>query len=190
MNNAISRPLILRRSELTIEWTLPALALPENVRNELSWRLSRLHRYFPEMKPWVKVGITRSYDGLAFKSDEGFNRLRIQVRRTGTNTWKYPTYWTLAHELMHLTQFNAKEIPGTERATDIHALARLPPEFIDESPSYLVVPKGSRKTWTRKHAKIAHELALEALRQRSNGLRRYPKWWEAEFERVSGIVFR
>jgi hypothetical protein len=138
------------------------------------------------MKPRMKVGITRSYEGLAFQSNEGFVKLMIGVRRTRTGAWKYPTYWTLAHELMHLAQFNAKEIPGTERATDIYALTRLPPEFIDDSPSYLVVPKGPRKTWTREHAKIAHELALEALKQRSNGLRRYVIWWEKEFERVTG----
>jgi len=85
---------------------------------------------------------------------------------------------------MHFAQFNAKGIPGTERATDIYGLACLPPEFIDDSPSYLVVPKGARRTWTREHAKTAHQLALEALKQRSDGLRRYAKWWEDEFERV------
>jgi hypothetical protein len=170
---------------LTIEWTRTALALPRSVRKELSSRLNRLHRYFPEMKPRVKVGITRSYDGLAFESNQGFVKLMIGVRRTRTGACRYPTYWTLAHELMHLAQFNAEGIPGTERATDIYALARLPPDFIDDPPSYLVVPKGPRKTWTREHAKIAHELALEALRQRSNGLRRYAKWWEDEFERVT-----
>jgi hypothetical protein len=169
---------------LTIKWTRTALALPRSVRKQLSLRLNRLHRYFPEMRPRVKVGITRSYDGLAFQSNESFNRLLFRVRRTRTSGWKYPTYWTLAHELMHLAQFNANGIPGTERATDIYALARLPPEFIDDYPSYLATPKGPRKRWTLEHARIAHEVALEALKQRGNGLRRYAKWWEDEFERV------
>jgi hypothetical protein len=170
---------------LTIEWTRTALALPSSVRKELSSRLNKLHRYFPEMEPRVKVGITRSYDGLAFQSNGGSVKLMIRVRRTRTGAWKYPTYWTLGHELMHLAQFNTKGIPSTERATDIYALARLPPEFIDESPSYLVEPRGTRKTWTREHAKIAHRLALVALKQRSNGLRRYAKWWEDAFERLT-----
>jgi hypothetical protein len=169
---------------LTIEWTRTALALPRSVRKELSSRLNRLHRYFHEMKPQVKVGITRSYDGLAFQSNEGSVKLMIRIRRTTTGAWKYPTYWTLGHELMHLAQFNAKGIPATERATDIYALARLPPKFIDESPSYLVASKTPRKRWTRQHAKIAHKLALEALKERSNGLRRYAKWWEDEFEQI------
>jgi hypothetical protein len=170
---------------LTIEWTRTALALPSSVRKELSLRLNRLHRYFPEMKPRMKVGITRSYDGLAFQSNEGSVKLMIRVRRPRRGAWKYPTYWTLGHELMHLAQFNAKGIPGTERATDVYGLARLPPEFIDESPSYLVAPRGPRKTWTQEHAKIAHRLAWEALKQRSNGLRRYARWWEDEFQRVT-----
>ena len=69
----------------------------------------------------------------------------IRVRRTKTGAWKYPTYWTFGHELMHLAQFSARAIPATERATDVYALARLPPRFIDESPSYLVSPKGPSK---------------------------------------------
>ena len=169
---------------LTIEWTRTALALPRRVRRELSGRLNRLLPYFPDIRRRVKVGMTRSYDGLAFQSNESFDRLMFQVRRSRTGAWKYPTNWTLAHELMHLAQFNTRGIPGTERATDIYALARLPVEFIDECPSYLVTPKGARKTWTREHAKTAHKLALEALKRRSNGLRRYAKWWEDEFERV------
>jgi hypothetical protein len=185
IDKVISGLLIPPRMMLTIEWTRTALALPRSVRKELSSRLNRVHKYFPEMKPRIRVGITRSYDGLAFQSDEGLVKLMVRIRKTGTGAWKYPTYWTLGHELMHLAQFNAKEIPGTERATDIYALARLPPEFIDESPSYLVAPRGPRKTWTREHARIAHKLALEAVKQRSNGLRRYAKWWEDEFGRVA-----
>jgi hypothetical protein len=185
MDKVISELFIPSGVMLTIEWTRTALALPRSVRNELSSRLNRLHEYFPEVKPRIKVGITRSYDGLAFQSNEGFVKLMVRVRRTGTGVWKYPTYWTLGHELMHLAQFNAKGIPGTERATDIYALARLPPEFIDECPSYLVAHRRPRKAWTREHARIAHKLALEAVKQRSNGLRRYAKWWEGEFGRVA-----
>ena len=69
---------------LTIEWTRTALALPRSVRKELSSRLNRLHRYFPEMKPRVKVGITHSYDGMSFQSNEDSVKLMIWVRRTKT----------------------------------------------------------------------------------------------------------
>lgn len=156
--------------------------MPESVRDELSSRLNRLHQYFPEIKLRIKVGITRAYDGFVFPPNKGHPpRLLIKIRRTKTGVWKYPTYWTLAHELMHLTQFNVKILPATERATDIYALARIPLKFIDEPPSYLTMPKNVRKRWIREHAKVAHELALRALEQRNNGLRRYAKWWETEF---------
>lgn len=168
---------------LVIEWTRTALALPESVRAELASRLDRLHPFFPEMKRNMKIGITRSYDGLAWQSDSGFVKLMLEVRKTRMGAWKYPTYWTIAHELMHLAQFNSHGIPGGERACDIFALARLPPEFIDDSPSYLVVPRGLRSKWLPRHANMAHELAVEALEMRGKGLRRYASWWETEFEK-------
>jgi len=168
---------------LSIEWTRTALALPEEVRRGLSARLERLHPFFPEIRKNMKIGITRSLDGLAFQSDSGFVKLMVEVRKTRKGVWKYPTYWTLAHEMMHLAQFNTNGIPGGERACDIFALARLPPRLIDDSPSYLVVPRGLRTKWRPEDAKMAHDLAIEAIDARRNGLRRYASWWEAEFER-------
>jgi len=168
---------------LSIEWTRTALALPEGVRRELASRLEKLRPFFPEMRNNMKIGITRSFDGLAFQSDSGFVKLMLEVRRTRKGDWKYPTYWTLSHELMHLAQFNSHGIPAGERACDMYALARLPPEFIDDSPSYLVVPRGLRTRWLLKDARMAHDLAVEALELRRNGLRRYASWWEGEFER-------
>lgn len=167
---------------LRISWTRTALKLPTDVRRELARRLETVSAYFPEMKQDITIGITRSYDGLAFQSDEGSVKLMLDVRRRKGGGWKYPTYWTMAHELMHLAQFNSKEIPGGERACDIYALSRLPPKLIDDSPSYLVVPRGLRSTWTRRHAQIAHRTAREAVARRATGLRRYASWWERAFE--------
>jgi hypothetical protein len=174
---------------LTIKWTRTALVLPASVRGELSSRVNMLHRYFPEMYLRLKVGIThsRSYEAMAFSFDRGFARLVVRVRRIGTGAWKYPGYGTLAHELMHLAQFNSRGIPGGERAIDIYTLARLPPKLSDDSPHYLFVPKGPRWKWTHEHARIAHELALDALERRSCGLRKYARWWEDEFERKVGV---
>jgi len=169
---------------LDIVWTRTALALPESVRHELASRLERLRPYFPEMKTRMTIGITRSLDGFVFQSNEGFVKLMLEVRRRRDGSWRYPTYWTMAHELMHLAQFNSKGIPSGERATDIHALARLPPRFIDDSPSYLVVPPKARKHWGKREAALAHRLAAEALTRRSRGLKRYAVWWESEFERL------
>jgi hypothetical protein len=168
---------------LRISWTRAALKLPPGVREELARRLEAVSEFFPEMRCEVTIGITRSYDGLAFQSDDGKVKLMLEVRRLRSGRWKYPTYWTMAHELMHLAQFNSKGIPGGERACDIHALARLPPRLIDDSPSYLVVPKGLRGGWCREAARLSHKLAKEALRLRQRGFRRYAVWWEREFER-------
>ena len=169
--------------DIEIVWSRKAQGLPSEVRKELAGRLDKLHKYFHEIRPAMKIGISRSYDGLVFQSNDGHVELMLGVRRLRSGKWKLPTYYTVAHELMHLVQFNSKGIPSGERACDIHALARLPPKFIDESPTYLVVPRGRRTRWTDEDARMAHELAIEALQQRKDGLRRYASWWEQEFER-------
>lgn len=167
---------------LRIFWTRTAKKLPPGVRREVERRLEALSCYFPEMRRDLTVGITRSYDGAVFQTDDGFAKLMLEVRR-GRRGWRYPTQWTMAHELMHLAQFNSSGIPGGERATDVHALARVPPRYIDESPTYLVVPRGLRGSWSPEAAALAHDVAREALESRRNGVRRYASWWEAEFER-------
>lgn len=167
---------------LEISWTRKALKLPTEVRSELTRRLDRLHPYYPEMTPRVTVGLTRFYDGLAFQSNSGKVRLWVNVYRSRKDGWKYPTYWTLAHEMMHLAQFNEDSIPSGERACDVYAMARIPPELIDDSPSYVVIVPRIRDEWGARHQKLAHDLAKEALERRSNGLRNYASWWEDEFE--------
>lgn len=175
---------------LEITWTKRALRLPEEVREEIAGRLKRLHQYFPEMTPRMRVGLTRLYDGLAFQSDSGKVKLMLGVHKSRKDGWKYPTHWTIAHELMHLAQFNADGIPSGERACDIHALSRLPPELIDDSPSYLVISTRLRKHWGSEMARLSHELAKEALRLRKGGLRNYASWWEDEFERRAELLVK
>jgi hypothetical protein len=172
---------------LEITWTKRGMRLPPEVRAEVEGRLEVLGKFFPEMKRKMKIGITRFYDGLVWQSNSGHVKMMIDVHRSRKGGWKYPTYWTIAHELMHLAQFNSNGIPGGERATDVYALARLPPRFIDDSPSYLVVPDGPRKIWKPKHARLAHELARQAIAHRSKGLKNYAVWWEEEFERKLGV---
>lgn len=170
---------------LDISWTRRANRLPPEVRDRLAEMLERLHPYFPEMKKSMKVGITRFFDGLVFQSDSGKVKLMVDVHRSRKHGWQYPTYWTLAHELMHLAQFNSHGIPGGERACDVYALSRLTPDLIDDSPSYLVVPEEIRDRWDGEHADLAHRLALDAIKKRSSGLKNYAVWWEDEFERLS-----
>ena len=167
----------------SISWTRTALAIPDDVREEVEATLRSLLRYFPEVTGDIRIGRTRSLDGAVFQSDDGRIKLMLDIRRRRKGGWRLPTSWTLAHELMHLAQFNSRGIPGGERATDVHALARVPPRFIDDSPSYLVVPPSTRRGWTARDARLAHRLAVKALDLRQAGLRRYASWWEAEFER-------
>lgn len=172
---------------LEITWTRRTKKLPDEVRADLAGRIRRVQSHFPEVPRKIKVGLTRFYDGLAFQSNDGVVKLMVDVHRTRKGEWKYPTYWTLAHELMHLAQFNAESIPSGERATDVYALSRLPPELIDDSPSYLVIDKETRDRWSHQLAELAHELAKEAIRRRTGGLRNYASWWEDEFERAASI---
>ena len=171
---------------LDITWTRKARGLSPHLMQEVEKRIRRLHPYFPEMKKKITIGLTRSYDGLAFQSDEGTVKLMLDVRKARNGDYKAPTYWTLAHELMHLAQFNTKGIPAGERACDLYALARLPPRFVDDSPSYLVITGRIRKAWGKEHAKVAHRLAVKALEKREEGLRNYIRWWEKSFEGTFG----
>lgn len=166
-----------------ISWTRTALEIPEDVRGQVERTIRSLLRYYPEVTGDIRIGRTRSLDGAAFQSDDGRIKLMLDIRRRKGGGWRLPTGWTLAHELMHLAQFNSSGIPGGERATDVHALARVPPRFIDDSPSYLVVPPSRRRRWSADDARLAHGLAKRALVLREAGLRRYALWWEAEFER-------
>ncbi len=168
---------------MEITWTRRAHNLPEEVREEISRRLDTLQPYFPELKSKVKIGMTRFFEGFVFQSNKGRVKLYLEVRKQRDGTWRYPTYWTIAHELMHLVQFNSSSIPGDERACDIFALARLPSRFIDESPSYLFVPPGARTVWRERDAELARALAEIAVRKFKDGDDSYESFWEDEFER-------
>jgi len=174
---------------LDISWSRRAMGLPDEVRSEIARRLELLHGHFPEMIPRMRVGVTKMYDGLAFQSYSGKVKLMLGVHRSRKDGWRYPSLWTIAHEFMHLAQFNSDGIPGSERAIDVYALSRLPPELMDDSPSYLVINKRLRGLWGPELARLAHELAREALKRREEGLRYYASWWEDEFElRAESIV--
>lgn len=171
---------------LEIRWTRRTGKLPDEVREELVERIRTVQRHFPEVPCKISVGLTRFYDGLAFQSNDGVVKLMVDVHRTRRGEWKYPTYWTLAHELMHLAQFNSEGIPSGERACDVYALSRMPPELLDDSPSYLVIDKETRDRWGSDLAELAHKLAKDAIKRRAQGLRNYASWWEDEFERMVG----
>lgn len=169
---------------MDITWTKKALRLPEHVRKEIFRRLDTLLPYFPEVCPQMEIGLTYHLEGFAHQSCNGHVRLGLEVRRQKGDGWHLPTYWTIAHELMHLVQFDSDDIPEEETAIDMFALARLPPKFIDESPTYLYVPPGARKVWTEDDAELAHTLAEVAVTKVEEGGCVYVSYWEDEFERI------
>ena len=169
--------------QIEITWTWRARRLPDEVRREILRRLESVYPYFPELKAELRVGLTRFFEGLVFQSQSGSSTLSLEVRRRKDGEWKYPTHWTIAHELMHLVQFSSEKIPGGERTCDIFALARLPPRLIDESPTYLFVPPRAREIWTHRDAELAHSVAASAIEKLEGGDDAFESYWEDEFER-------
>ena len=173
---------------MDISWTRKARRLPDEVKEEISRRLNTLQPYFPELSPLVRIGLTRLFEGFVYQSSRGTAKLNLEVRRQKNGQWQLPTHLTIAHELMHLVQFDSDEIPNGETACDIFTLARLPPRFIDESPTYLFVPPKARETWREADAELAHELAKVAVRKLKDGDESYASYWEDEFERRFAAV--
>ena len=169
---------------MDITWTRRALRLPEHVREDITQRLDTLLPYFPEIGPQMEIGLTYHLEGFVYQSCSGYVRLELEVRKQKDGGWRLPTYWTIAHELMHLVQFDSDDIPEEETAIDMFALARLPPSFIDESPTYLYVPPEARKVWTDDDAELAHTLAEAAITKIGDGDDSYVSYWEDEFERI------
>ena len=169
---------------MDITWTKRALKLPDDVRKEISRMLDALLPYFPEVGHKMEIGLTYHLEGFVYQSCSGHVRLELEIRRRKDDGWRLPTYWTIAHELMHLVQFDSDDIPEEETAIDMFALARIPPRFIDESPTYLYVPPDARKDWTEDDAELAHRLAEVAVTKVGEGGDSYVHYWEDEFERI------
>ena len=156
-----------------------------------SKRFNAVAGFFPEVKGEIKVGVTTSYKGLAATETKGeltSEKLCFPpLRRMGL-----PTKYVIGHELMHIVQAKLESLPETERSCDVFTLARLPPSFIDYPPPYLRIPRGVRENWTsegsvQEHARVAHELAIEAIIIRDKNPR-YIQWWESEFSARTGSV--
>jgi hypothetical protein len=152
--------------------------------DRFSKRFNSVAGFFPEVRGEIKIGITTSYRGLA--ATETKDQLTSEklcfppLRRMGL-----PTRYVIGHELMHIVQAKLESLPETERSCDVFTLARLPPSFIDHPPTYLRVPREVRENWRGEGlnpdpARVAHELAIEAIITREKNPR-YIQWWESEF---------
>lgn len=137
-------------------------------------------RYFPEMKgKQIKVGLTRAASGMAVPGG-----LEIWL-----NPWR-TSYHTIAHELVHLLQRRDAGIPQGERSCDVYSLARHW-TLNDIAPSYVVIPARLIAVdggLPAKSAQIVYETAVEALRRRSLGLRRYIAYFEETLRAIASTI--
>lgn len=87
---------------------------------------------------------------------------------------------TIAHELTHLLQ-GGSGVPHGEKACDIWAMARLPPEMLDGQPYYLL-RHWHRERWVRNRAQ-AKALCERAIEVRKTE-RHYIKWLSLELRHL------
>lgn len=140
----------------------PLLAHPR--AGALLRRVDRCRSLFPELAGHeIRVGITRSADGLAVFEDMA---VRFDVRR------RLPTHYVIGHELTHLLQAIGL-VPQGEVQCDVWTLARSE-LFLDEQPCYLPVPDPLREHWPRWGPRVA-ELCRAAIEERT-GRRQYLRW--------------
>lgn len=100
-----------------------------------------------------------------------------------------PTYHTLGHEVVHALHDIRREIPGSERATDLYTFARAE-LFCDDPGAYLNVPgrmdmflnKGDER-WRIVQPHV-HRVAREALREREEGRHDYLRWFELRLKAI------
>lgn len=145
------------------------------MKNDVLRRVEYARRYFPELDgETITVGLTRAASGMAIPG--------------GTRIWLNPSrlsYHTIAHELMHLLQCRDLGIPSGEKACDVFSLARHW-TLNDERPSYVRIPVALLDHHGRladAEARVVFEVAREAIALRSNGMRRYLSFFEAELAR-------
>lgn len=129
----------------------------------LKRRLETAINYFPELDD------NMVYVGECHPSKHGqADYINNMIMVTAKNI---PGYATIFHELMHLVQHKVEGIPGTEEACSIFAMARMPPELVENC----VIPyvHGLENGFDKK---LIPKLCIEALEYRAEGHRDYIKY--------------
>lgn len=145
---------------------------------------------FPELKDVKEIRYHLTTMQCAGAIDMwGFYKGKRDVVNISVNPEYRPSYNTIGHEFMHFVQaMKDNSIPSTEIACDIFLLARSS-LFLDECPSYLLIPRYVRDDWNdlwiyetyktshiNKTQRLVRRLCVEAIEQRNNGNRRYVCW--------------
>lgn len=95
-------------------------------------RVLAVFSYFPELQGTiVSCGAIRT-DGTVQGTATAWSTPPVFRVRPGTSSY------TIAHELTHLVQGNGSGIPHGEVACDIWTIDRMPLEYLDERPHYLL----------------------------------------------------
>ncbi|MER3407372.1 MAG: hypothetical protein C4292_00690 [Nitrososphaera sp.] len=132
-------------------------------------RIQAVYLLFPELQDFA---ITCGYIGRAhyvLGTARSWRR-QIALQPNVSNV-------VIAHELTHLLQ-GVNGVPHGEKACDIWAVARLPPEMLDERP-YYILRHWSRDRWLA-HRQSVRQLCAQAIELRKTK-RAYIKWLSGQF---------
>ena len=95
-------------------------------------KITDVYSFFPELQQQdVKCGIIRKRGSIQGVATSWTQPRVIRLRHRAS-------LYTIAHELTHLVQGGSSGIPQGEVACDIWVLDRMPIEYIDQPPYYLL----------------------------------------------------
>ena len=72
---------------MEISWTWRARRLPDEVKGEILRRLESVYPFFPELKPELRIGVTRFFEGFVIQSHCGSSTLSLEVKRRTDGGW-------------------------------------------------------------------------------------------------------
>ena len=123
--------------------------------------------YFPEISH-VYVGITNGNHHVAC-ADQANNLVSFSPERR-------PTYVTIFHELMHLVQYHAPDMPSkSEEFCSIYAMARMPEHLVDKPEIPYIVADFP-------YSGLLPGLCRKATRYRAKGNRDYVRYLKRKLE--------
>lgn len=156
---------------MAIVFTLPAQKIFSAGFKE---KISDVYSYFPELQDkQITCGIIKKRGAL---QGVATSWTKIQAFRLRPNTTSY----VIAHELMHLVQGGSSGIPHGEIACDIWTVSRMPLEYLDQIPSYLI--RQTKMNWNEKRADVK-ELCKQAIAIRGS-IRTYIRWLQCRIEEL------
>lgn len=145
-------------------------------KKELEKKLQTASKYFPELeKTKVYIGILPKkanpyYDGIAMANCENNVVLfKVDVK---------PTNVTVFHELTHLALHKNARKPKSENYCSVSAMARMPPELVDEQQIPYIGLTGVP-------ARAIPGLCKQAIKYREKGNHHYIKYLKQQAEKLA-----